>query len=105
MASADSLASLTNAKTGTGVTADFVTAKRNVSVVMLPSGDITGGTVAVEVSHDGTNWVQALVMHIALRPGNHSHDFSHGAYRYWRATVLADITGGGSVTATFMEAG
>lgn len=105
MASADSLASLTNATTGVGTTVDFTTAKRNVSVVVLPGGGITGGTVAVEVSHDGINWVQALVMHIALRPGNHSHDFSHGAYRYWRAAVLADITGGGSVTATFMEAG
>lgn len=105
MASAAASTSLTNATTGDGTTVDFTTAKRNVSVVMIPSGDITGGTVAVEVSHDGTNWVQALVMHIALRPGNHSHDFSHGAYRYWRATVLADITGGGTVTATFMEAG
>lgn len=104
MASADSVTSLTNAKTGAGATADFVTAKRNVSVVMIPSGDITGGAVAIEVSHDGINWVQALVMHIALRPGNHAHDFSHGAYRYWRANVLAAIAGG-SVTATFMEAG
>lgn len=104
MASASSVASLTNATTGTGATVDFTTAKRNVSVVMLPSGTITGGTVAIEASHDGTNWVQALTMHIVLRPGNHAHDVSHGAFRYWRANVLADITGG-TVTATFMEAG
>lgn len=105
MASATASASLTNATTGDGVTVDFTTAKRNVSVVMIPTGTITDGTVAIEVSHDGTNWAQALVMHIALRPGTHAHDFSQGAYRYWRASVVRDITGGGSVTATFMEAG
>lgn len=105
MASAAGTASLTSATTGTGTTVDFTTAKRNVSVVMLPSGTITRGTVAIEASHDGINWVQTLVMHIALRPGNHAHDLSHGAFRYWRANVLADITGGGSVTTTFMEAG
>ena len=105
MASAAGDTTLTNAKTGTGTTVDFTTAKRNVSVMMIPTGTIDGGTVAIEVSHDGTNWARMLVMHIALRPGNHSHDFSHGAYRYWRANILAAITGGGSVTATLMEAG
>lgn len=105
MASAVASALLTSVTTGIGSTIDFLTAKRNVSVMMIPSGTITGGAVAIEVSHDGTNWASMLVMHIALRPGVHSHDFSHGAYRYWRANVLADITGGGSVTATLMEAG
>lgn len=105
MASAVADTLLTNATTGTGTTIDFTTAKRNVSVVMIPTGTITGGAVAIEVSHDGTNWAQMLVMHIALRPGIHSHDFSHGAYRYWRANVLVDIAGGGSVSATLMEAG
>lgn len=105
MASADVSTTLTGATTGAGTTVDFTTAKRNVAVMMIPSGTITGGAVAIEVSHDGTNWASMLVMHIALRPGIHSHDFSHGAYRYWRANILANITGGGSVTATLMEAG
>ena len=105
MASALGDALLTNATTGTGVTVDFTTARRNVSVMMIPTGTITGGTVAIEVSHDNVNWSRMVVMHIALRPGIHSHDFLHGAYRYWRANVIADITGGGTVTATLMEAG
>lgn len=105
MASALASTSLSSATSGTGTTVDFLTAKRNVSVVVLPSGAITGGTVAIEVSHDNANWIPALTMHVALRPGNHSHDFSAGAYRYWRANIIQDITGGGNVTATFMEAG
>lgn len=99
------VSSLTNAITGAGSTVDFLTAVRNVSAVMIPTGTVTGGAVDIEVSHDGTNWVPYLTMHIALRPGIHSHDFSVGAYRYWRASIVQDITGGGNVTTTFMQAG
>lgn len=105
MASALSSATLTDDTTGAGATVDFLTAKRNVSIVLLPTGTITGGAVAIEVSHDGTNWTRKLTMHVALRPGNHTYDFCQGAYRYWRANIVIDITGGGSVSATFMEAG
>lgn len=104
MASAAAVASLTDASTGEGATVDFATAKRNVSVVMIPSGTITGGVVAVEASHDGITWVSVVIMHIHLRQGAHSHDFNSGAYRYWRASVIRDIVGG-TVSATFMEAG
>lgn len=105
MASAIGDALLTNAITGAGAAIDFLTARRNVSVMMIPTGTITGGAVAIEVSHDNVNWAQAVMMHIALRPGIHSHDFSQGAYRYWRANIISDITGGGTVSATLMEAG
>lgn len=103
MASTDAVVSLNGVSTGNGTTVDFTAAKRNVSVILRPSATLSAGTVGIEVSHDGTNWVRRLVMHVTLRVGNHSHDFSTGAYRYWRASVLRTIAGG-TITATFMEA-
>lgn len=97
--------SLVSATTGNGLTVDFTTAKSQVAAVVVPSGTITGGTVAVQASHDGVSWVHMVALHVALYPGVISSDFSTGAYRYWRAAILQDITGGGSVSATFMEAG
>lgn len=96
---------LTAVTTGNGATVDFSTAKSHVAAVVVPSGTIAGGTVGVQASHDGVNWVHMVAVHVALRPGVQSNDFSTGAYRYWRAVVLQDITGGGTVSATLMEAG
>ena len=47
------LASVTPA----GAVADFSTAKRNVSMVMVVNGEVSGGQVAVQASHDNVNWV------------------------------------------------
>lgn len=89
---------------GPGTTVDFMTAKAQVTAVVVVNGTVTGGVVAMEASHDGTNWVyygstnprtgvnQPLVTNV-------------GAFRYWRANVLQEITGGGTVSTTFMEAG
>lgn len=104
MASIVASTSLTDATSvGAGTTVDFTTAKQNVSMAIVVSGTVTGGLVAMEVSQNGTDWIS----HTAIEPGsgsNHGCDNRHGAYRYWRARILSAITGGGSVTVTFMEA-
>lgn len=89
---------------GPGSTVDFTTAVKNASMILSSAGTVTGGLVAVEVSHDGTVWAE--FSSLLPRTGeNRALSFSQGAYRYWRANILAAITGGGTVTATFAEAG
>lgn len=105
MAAALTETSLTGATAvGAGTTIDFTVAKLNVSMVIIPTGVVTGGLVAMEASQDGTNWVSHTVIE-PMQDVNHGCDNRYGAYRYWRANILAEIVGGGSVSATFMEAG
>lgn len=88
---------------GAGIAVDFLTAKRVVSAVIIPSGSVTAGQVLVEASQDNTNWVPQA--YVEVMPGvNRGYDNTFGAYRYWRASVASRINGG-SVRVTFMEAG
>ena len=103
MASTDAQTSLSVAKTGTGVTVDFLAAKKNVSMVCYVTGISTGGVVAVEASQDAVNWVGIVSFEMDSSRAR-SFDSSRGAYRYWRATILDAVKGGGTVSATFMEA-
>lgn len=104
MASTTAQVSLTNAATGTGTTIDFTTAKRNVSAAVIVSGTVAAGAlVMIEASQDNSNWVPLAA--VGLEQGrNKGVDFAGRAYRYWRARVAADVTGGGRVAVTFMEA-
>lgn len=102
MASTTALASLTNTTTGDGSTVDFLTAKKNVTMVVFTSGLVTEVLVQVQASQDGTNWVPISSVEASVRP--RGVDLSGGAYRYWRASVTKDALGGGKVSATFMEA-
>ena len=89
---------------GPGATVDFLAAKVQVTAMVVVTGVITGGVVAMEASHDGVNW--AYYGSVNPRTGvNQPLVTNVGAFRYWRANVLAEVTGGGSVTVTFMEAG
>lgn len=88
---------------GAGTTIDFTDAKSKVTMVLVPSGAITGGLVAMQASQDNTNWVNVHVFDPVVATNQHFSTVE-GAFRYWRANVLAAITGGGSVTATLMEA-
>lgn len=102
MASATASSSLAAKTTGAGTVVDFTTAKSQVTMVLVSKGTCTGGVVAVQASQDNSNWV---TVH-AFSPStgaNYHYSLRHGAFRYWRANVLADVTGGGSVDATFME--
>jgi len=103
VASTTAVTSLDAKASGSGVTVDFTAAKRNVTMVFAPSVSTTGGVVGVEASHDGVVWVP--MASFAAESGRvRSYDNTVGAYRYWRAVVVDAIRGGGSVTATFMEA-
>lgn len=87
-----------------GASADFSSGRRDVSLVLAPTGVVTGGVVAVQASQDGTNWV-TLHYWVPQTGLNLAYNNTHGAYRFWRASVIAAVTGGGSVTVTVMEAG
>jgi hypothetical protein len=103
MASTTAALSLDRVSTvSNGTTVDFAAAKRNVTMIAFPTGTVTGGVVSMDASHDGTNWVTIAVLTVESRPVAFSSQL--GAYRYWRASVVDSIKGGGSASATFMEA-
>lgn len=103
MASTTAQVSLTNATTGTGTTVDFATAKKTVTAAMVVGGTVTAGVLLVEASQDGTNWIP--LGSVAVDEGrNRGISFTGQAYRYWRGRVVADVSGGGRVAVTFMEA-
>lgn len=87
----------------TGSTIDFSTARKSVSSICACTGTITGGVIVIEGSHNATSWVQ-LYQHVMVDSTNQQFNLNEGAYRYFRAKVVSAITGGGSVTVTFMEA-
>lgn len=103
MASTTAQISLDAKKLGDGATVDFLVAVRNVTMVAYTTGAITGGLVQIEASQDGVIWVPIRAVEVSSRP--RSVDLSGGAFRYWRATIQSAIVGGGTTTATFMEAG
>ena len=87
----------------TGATVDFVDARRAVSMVLIVTGICTGGVVRVEASQDGANFVDLAAM-TPTTGVNQVYSNTAGAFRYWRARIVVPVTGGGSVSATFMEA-
>jgi len=103
MASGSAATSLSGASAvSSGAAVDFTAARRNICMVVIPTGTITGGLVALEGSQDNTNWVYLT----SLTPTTGQNSFqsvNEGAFRYGRASILAAITGGGSVTVTIME--
>lgn len=86
-----------------GTTVDFADARARVTLVVVPSGTVTGGLVTMEASQDSVNWVTVAVLDPALGI-NQFYNSTAGAFRYWRASIVRAVTGGGSVSATLMEA-
>lgn len=103
MASTSAQVTLTDAKTGAGASIDLLDARRNVSAVLVASGTVTDGQVAVEASQDGVSWVTRHLFEIPAASTVQSYDSTTGAYRYWRASVARPVTGGGTVKVTLME--
>lgn len=104
MASTTPQTTLSGKATGAGVTIDFTDAKAKVTAVLVPSGSVTGGLVALEASQDGVNWVTVYIFDPGFTAANQFYSNTNGAFRYWRGNVTSPITGGGSVSATLMEA-
>jgi hypothetical protein len=103
MASTAAQTTLSGKVSGAGTTVDFTDAKSKVTMVLVPSGAITAGVIAMEASQDGTNWVTVHIFDPVIA-ANQFYSIENGAFRYWRANVASTVTGGGSVTATVMEA-
>lgn len=102
MASTVPATSHTSATAGAGAMVDFLVAKAHVSMILTAGAGISDGLVAVEGSHDGTNW--AVLRRVAISAGeNVTWALTGGAYRYFRTNIEKSVTGGGRVTTTFME--
>lgn len=97
--------SLSNVTTGTGTTVDLDVARSQISMIVIVTGTILTGSVALDVSQNGTNWVQAGTASSLASNANSQFTVAGGAWRFARARVAANITGGATVTATIMEAG
>lgn len=105
MASANAVSSLAAKATGTGDAVDFATAKTSVTAVLVAKGTVTGGVVLLQGSQDNSNWANLFWAQAPLTGTSASHHLPpRGAFRYYRAKIMSDITGGGNIDATFMEA-
>lgn len=93
--------SLSAATTGTGDVADFQHARGSITALVAVTGTVSGGTYAVDVSQDGTNWLSGATSS-ALGTGVNAATTVTGVYRFARVRVVSNITGGGSITATLM---
>lgn len=85
----------------TGTTANFDMARSQVTAVVIPTGTITGGLVALEASQDNTNWVSVYVF-APVGGRNDYHPMQNVAFRYWRCSIISAITGGGTIKVTLM---
>ena len=95
---------LTTATTGNGTTVDFTAARSNVSLFVQPNGTVTSGTVSLQGSHDGVNWVTIATTSMLQTGVNQFLSLDGGAFRWFRGIVSEDVAGGGTVTATLMFA-
>lgn len=86
---------------GPGVVVDFGSAKANVSFVFTATAGVSAGAVALEVSHDNSNWFRTgtPVTLTASTTGNIA--ISSNAFRYARGAITTTVTGG-TVSGTLM---
>lgn len=110
---AGTYSSIINATTGTGTTVDFGYPTASVMFEILVTGTVTAGTVAMEVSIDGTNWFRPPTSVIQNFSGatqanpyvlvsNTNALFDIGTVnapiRYARGNIVANVTGGATVS-------
>lgn len=93
-------ASLSGATTGTGTTVDFGTARANITVAIATSAGVSAGAVALELSQDNASFFRRTAVTTATA-STVFQDSAVGAWRYARAVVTTNITGG-TVSATLM---
>lgn len=86
---------------GPGVVADFGSAKANVSMVFTATAGVGAGAVALEVSHDSSNWFRTGAPVTLTASTTGSIAISGNAFRYARAAITTTVTGG-TVSATLM---
>ncbi len=96
--------SLTAATTGTGTSVDFGASKSNITMAILVTGTVTAGVMGMDTSQDGTNWVSDGTVNLATNT-NTMLTVSAEAWRFARARVTTNITGGATATCTIMAGG
>lgn len=87
---------------GAGSTVDFLTAKKTVTAVVVPSATLSQGTITVEASQDNLVWIALQTVGLAGMPSM-AFNLEGVAFRYWRANLVTAAVGG-TVRVTFMEA-
>lgn len=91
---------LSAATTGNGTSYDFGAARANISLAVVVNGTVTSGTVRLEGSHNGTDWI-LLNTSATLATGVNQDVSKTGiAYRFARGAIGTAVGGGGSVTVT-----
>lgn len=101
---ASPVTTLTAATTGTGTAVDFSAARSNITMAIIVTGTVTAGSVALDVSQDGTNWVPDGSV-TPVTGTNTMLTVSAEAWRYARGRIATNITGGATVTCTIMAGG
>jgi hypothetical protein len=86
---------------GPGVVVDFGSAKANVSAVFFTTAGISAGAVALEVSHDSSNWFRTATPVTLTASSVINIAISNNAFRYARGAITTTVTGG-TVSATLM---
>lgn len=86
--------------TDAGGAVDFGSGRANITLVITTSAGVSAGAVALELSHDNTNWFRRTAV-TTNTASTVFQDSAVGAWRYARANVTTAITGG-TVSATLM---
>lgn len=85
--------------TGASGTVDFGSAKGDITLAIVAGSGVSAGAVALEVSHDASNWFRGTPVTQSAQGVTQST--ISGAWRYGRANITTAITGG-TVDATIM---
>ena len=88
----------------TGTTIDAGAAQSNWTGIAVVTGSPTSGTITLELSHDGTNWVSSTATNNIQAAGTYLVASTGKPTRYARVS-LTGLTGTISLTATMMAAG
>lgn len=87
-----------------GTAIDYGCAKANITLVVVASAGVSAGTVALEVSHNGTDWYRHTTTVSTTAPGVFQTTMTGFAFRHCRGAITVGITGG-TVTCTIMATG
>lgn len=109
-------ASHINATSGKGNTVDFNTTQRVITFQVVPAGTITGGTVGLELSIDGTTWFEPPTAAITNLSGatvanpyvlvsatNGLFAVANVGARFARTNIIAAVTGTGASVTTLIS--
>lgn len=106
------VSSLNAATTGNGLTVDFGAASNAIAFAVTVAGTITGGAVQFQVSVDNVTWFTVPSASLTSFTGTAANPFTlpagpgpvalfvcqNTAFRYARANVSSNVTGGGTVS-------